>query len=180
MPLRLRMLGPENIHELFTLINKNRDYLGHWFEWARHIKTESDCQKLLEKPVQTGLWLEDNLIGMVGFYEINWTDRHAELSYWISEEHQGKGYVRLAVQALMTYAFLEFKLNRIEILCVLKNTRSRVLAEKLGFTFEGIKREDYQLGGRFFDEACYSFLARDFHITGEEPYVQLARQIRSS
>ena len=77
----------------------------------------------------------------------------------------------------MTYAFLEYKLNRIEILCALDNTRSRSVAEKLEFKFEGIMREDLQFMGRFFDEACYSFLARDFHITGEEPYVQLARQI---
>jgi ribosomal-protein-serine acetyltransferase len=79
----------------------------------------------------------------------------------------------------MTYAFKEYQLNRIEILCATDNVRSRSVAEKLGFTFEGVMKEDFQFMGRFFDEACYSFLARDFHSTGEEPHAQLAGQICS-
>ncbi|MEI6805311.1 MAG: GNAT family protein [Myxococcaceae bacterium] len=186
MSLRLRMLGLENTSELFLLIEKNREYLERWFEWTHDIKSEQECLNFIEqcnqkyqssKAFDLGIWLDDDLIGMIGFYEINWTHRHAEISYWITQEQQGKGYVRQCVQAMMTYAFKEYNLNRIEILCALDNLRSRSVAEKLGFTFEGVKREDFQFMGRFFDEACYSFLARDFHVTGEEPYAQLARQI---
>lgn len=186
MPLRLRMLVPENAPELFHLITENKLYLERWFGWAHDIKSEADCLDFIQQSMQKqkthrsfdlGIWLDGQLIGMIGFLEINRVHRHAEIGYWIAEKHQGKGIVTQSVQAIMTYAFLEYKLNRIEILCSKDNLRSRALAERLGFKFEGIIREGYQFLGRFFDEACYSFLAKDFQITGEEPYVQLARQI---
>jgi ribosomal-protein-serine acetyltransferase len=180
------MLVPENATELFLLITENKLYLEHWFGWAHHIKSEADCLDFIQQSIQKqktnqsfdfGIWLGDQLIGMVGLFAINWNHRHAEIGYWISEKHQGKGLVTQSVQAIMTYAFLEYKLNRIEILCSTDNMRSRALAERLNFKFEGVMREGYQFLGRFFDEACYSFLAKDFQVTGEEPYVQLARQI---
>lgn len=186
MSLRLRMLVPENTTELFSLITQNRPYLERWFEWAHHSKSEADCLEFIQQSIQkhqtnkafdAGIWLDDSLIGIAGLHEINWTHKHVEIGYWISEKHQGHGYVTQSVQALMTYIFMEYRLNRVEILCATDNLRSRALAERLGFKFEGIEREGYQFLGRFFDVACYSFLAKDFQTSGEESYVQLARQI---
>ena len=186
MPLRLRMLCLENTHELFSLITQNKLYLERWFEWANHVQSESDVQNFIEHSLQKnkqnkafdcGIWLDNCLVGVIGLHEINWRHKEVELGYWISEEHQGKGLTKQSILALMTYAFFEYKLNRIRILCVTDNLKSRFLAEKLGFQLEGIERDGYQFLGRFFDVACYSFLARDFHVAGEETYVQLARQI---
>jgi len=180
------MLTSENTAELYQLIIKNRAHLQRWFEWANHITTESDCCDFVQESVKkyrtnkafdAGLYWDDRLVGMIGFHEINWRHKHVEIGYWISDEEQGKGLVSQSVQALMTYAFLEYKLNRVEILCATDNLRSRALAERLAFEFEGIQRAGYQLSGRFFDVACYSLLARDFQPKGDEPYVQLARQI---
>lgn len=186
MPLRLRMLCLENTSELFSLINQNKQHLRRWFEWAHEIQTEADTQAFIEESLQknklnrafdSGIWLNNQLIGIVGLHEINWRHKEVEIGYWIGEKHQGQGLTKQAILTMMAYAFFEYKLNRIKILCVTENTRSRCLAEKLGFQFEGIEREGYQFLGRFFDVACYSFLARDFQVVGEETYVQLARQI---
>ncbi|MES2504688.1 MAG: GNAT family protein [Myxococcota bacterium] len=188
MPLRLRMLAPDHSEPLFELINKNIDYLKNWFEWAHNLKSQSDADNFISQSIHknrhnksfdAGIWLADELVGVIGFHEINWTHKQVEIGYWISEAHQGKGLVKQSVQAMMTYAFREYSLNRIEILCDTHNLRSRALAEKLGYSFEGIEREGHHFLGRFFDVACYSFLAKEFKASGEEPYVQLARQIRA-
>lgn len=188
MPLQLRVLVPGNAKELFNLVVKNKSYLQRWFEWAHQVHSEADSldfllksqqENKLNKSFDLGLWVENRLVGVVGFHQINWNHKHVELGCWISEEQQGKGFVKKALQTLMAYAFLEYKLNRVELLCATHNTRIRLLAEKLGFSYEGTQREGYCLQGRFLDVACYSFLARDFHAAGEETYAQFAGQIRT-
>lgn len=180
MSLRLRMLTPENSLLLFLLISKNKKHLEPWFEWANHVDSEQDCLEFIENSNQKdfGIWVDDALIGVIGFHEINWNHKHAEIGYWIAEDQQHKGYVKLAVKALIAYLLLEFKLNRIEILCAINNKASRGLAEKLGFQFEGIQRDGYHFQDRFSDVACYSLLAREFVMTDQDEFVQIARDIR--
>ena len=43
-----------------------------------------------------------------------------------------------ALNAVIRYAFIQFKANRLEILCDVNNLRSYTLAERLGFKLEGI------------------------------------------
>src|SRR3989338_11044263 len=81
MPLRLRMLASADSLPLFNLILQNKDYLQQWFEWAHHVQTQSDIDQFVEQSLKktiqnrsfdAGIWLEDTLIGMIGFHEINW------------------------------------------------------------------------------------------------------------
>ena len=47
-------------------------------------------------------------------------------------------------------------LNRLMIRASIDNLRSRSLAERLGFTQEGVQREAYLLYGKYHDLAVYS------------------------
>ena len=179
MSIQLCLLVPENAHELFQLILKNKIYLEQWFEWARQVKSESDILNFIStsRCYELGIWVDGSLIGGAGFHEINWDHLSVEIGGWVAEEYQQKGIAKKSMQALMAYAFLEYKLNRVEGLTRVDNQQARALVEDLGFAFEGIQREGQRLGGQFYDVACYSFLARDFHVTGDEACVQLAKQI---
>jgi ribosomal-protein-serine acetyltransferase len=109
-----------------------------------------------------GIWSGDTLIGVVGYHDINWAHKEVEIGYWIDKTHEGRGHTKRAVKLLITYAFLEYRLNRVQIKCSTENMRSRSLAEKIGFIFEGVEREGLCFRGKFFDVACYSLLSKDY------------------
>jgi ribosomal-protein-serine acetyltransferase len=46
----------------------------------------------------------------------------------------------------------------LEIRCVVENAKSRAVAERLGYTLEGILKEAYLLHGHFRDLALYAML----------------------
>ena|SRR3989338_4420037 len=172
MSLQLRLLVPKDAHALFSLIKNNKTYLEQWFEWARQLQSESDVVNFISTSIKKrktnrcvdfGIWLDNSLIGCAGFHKINWDHLSVEIGGWVAEECQQEGIAKESMQALMVHAFLEYKLNRVEGLTRVDNRHARALLENLGFVFEGIQREGQQLGGQFFDVACYSFLARDFH-----------------
>jgi len=59
---------------------------------------------------------------------------------------------------MITYAYEELNLNRIQIVSDVKNMPSCRVPEKLGFTKEGIIRAYYRSSDGFHDCAMYSLL----------------------
>jgi ribosomal-protein-serine acetyltransferase len=49
----------------------------------------------------------------------------------------------------------------VEIRTDIENRRSRALAERLGFQYEGVLRQAYWVGDRYSDDAVYSMLAAE-------------------
>jgi ribosomal-protein-serine acetyltransferase len=56
-------------------------------------------------------------------------------------------------------------LNRIELKAAVENLRSRAVAEKLGFTKEGIAREAELVNNKFLDLTLYSMLSSEWRET---------------
>lgn len=78
------------------------------------------------------------LLACVGFHGI---DRDtAEVGYWCAPEARGNGVMSEAVAALCRWGFAELGLARIEWLAGVGNWASRAVAEKCGFTIEGLVR----------------------------------------
>lgn len=67
-----------------------------------------------------------------------------------------------AVKVLVNYGFSELNLNRIELRTSLKNKKSRAIPERLGFTREGIVRDDEFIDGRFHDDVVYGVLNKEW------------------
>ncbi len=86
------------------------------------------------------------------------TDRRAEIGYWIGKEFEGKGIVTTACREMITYAFQDLRMNRIDLRSMVNNHRSRAVAERLGFKLEGILRQQAILRGEPLDMAMYSLL----------------------
>ena len=82
------------------------------------------------------------LLGGTGLHRFDWAVRRFEIGYWIRTSAQGQGYVSEAVQALARMAFDELRARRVEIRMDERNLRSRAVAERCGFEFEGVLRRD--------------------------------------
>lgn len=73
-----------------------------------------------------------------GLHRPVWDTPRVEVGYWCRTSMRGKGYVSEAVQALVNFAFHHIGAARIELITDAQNTASRRVAERCGFTLEGV------------------------------------------
>jgi RimJ/RimL family protein N-acetyltransferase len=127
--------------------------LQPWMPWARNIpkmeETEINIRRsrlhfLDRTDLRLLLILKETgqLIGSSGLHRIDWQSRKFEIGYWVRTSYGNQGYITEAVEAITNYAVQELHANRIEIRCDGRNSRSARVAERQGFTLEGILRND--------------------------------------
>jgi len=80
------------------------------------------------------------LIGSVGLHRTDWAERKTEVGYWIRTSEVGHGYASEGVSALVDWALIELRAIRVELVTLEENLTSRAVAERCGFTLEGIHR----------------------------------------
>ncbi|GIE83082.1 hypothetical protein Aph02nite_90320 [Actinoplanes philippinensis] len=86
----------------------------------------------------------------------------AEVGFWIAADAEGRGYVSRALNAVFGHAFDDLGLHRIEMRTLTTNDRSRRVAERFGFTLEGVLRKAARFPDGHRDVALYALLADEF------------------
>ena len=120
---------------------------------------------------------DDRLIGICGFNSWSSDHRHAELGYHMAPQYWGRGLMRRAVIAILTWGFSELGLNRIHAFVMTSNDRSIRLLERCGFSREGTLRQYRIARGEPKDFHLYAQLAEDFGRNAGGPEVgDAARQ----
>ncbi len=166
----LRVLSDADAEPMFALISRNRIHLDPWLRWSGRIRTLDDTRRLIARfadkyaagdGFHAGLWLGDQLAGGVVCHFINRESRKTEIGYWLGAEYVGRGLVTRACRTLIEALFTHENMHRIEIQAMTDNLPSRAVAERLGFQFEGIKRESEWVTSAFRDHAMYALLATD-------------------
>lgn len=107
------------------------------------------------------IFYEDQIAGSIGLIRHIPMWRSAELGYWIRSDIAGRGVATEAGRAAISFGFEVLDLNRIELGAAVDNIASQRVAEKLGFVFEGTKREGSLVDGRGVDTRFYGLLASD-------------------
>ena len=167
----LAPLQIEDAGELFRLTDANRDYLRRWLPWLDSIKRVTHTRAFIQaarsysesrKGLQLAIRRHDRIAGIVGYHPIEWRNRLTSLGYWVGEDYQGLGLVTASCRALLTHAFNDVRLNRVEIRCAVANHRSRAVPTRLGFRQEGLLRDAEWLYDRFVDHVVYAMLAREW------------------
>ena len=85
---------------------------------------------------------EGVLVGSAGLHRIDWTVRRFEVGYWRRAGLPGHGIATEAARALNRLAFDRLGARRVEVRMDDTNTPSQKVAERAGFTFEGVLRQD--------------------------------------
>lgn len=84
-----------------------------------------------------------------------------ELAYVVAPESRGRGLARAAVQLLGDWAFAELRLQRLQLRIDPENEASHRVAERAGYTREGVLRSSHVVRGRRTDVVMYSRLPGD-------------------
>ncbi|MEK4324564.1 GNAT family N-acetyltransferase [Paenibacillus sp. FSL R7-0297] len=142
--------------------------LSPWMPWAQHIPSVEESEASLRKSRLQFLERKDirlllvnketgHLVGSSGLHRIDWQVRKFEIGYWVRTSCAGQGYITEAVSAIADFAVQELQAARLEIRCDSRNTQSARVAERAGFTLEGILRNDkLDVQGALRDNMIYS------------------------
>jgi RimJ/RimL family protein N-acetyltransferase len=89
--------------------------------------------------------LVDDVEGPVGSLGLHWKghidEGVAEVGYWLAEEARGRGVTTVAVRLASLWAFAaEPRLERLQLRADVENGASNRVAEKAGFSREGVLR----------------------------------------
>jgi len=79
-------------------------------------------------------------LGMVGLDLFAYDGGLAEVWYWLCREARGQGAATLAVELISGWAFDDLGIKRLNLLTAQENLASQRVAERAGFTREGLLR----------------------------------------
>jgi ribosomal-protein-alanine N-acetyltransferase len=96
---------------------------------------------------------------LVGHMDINPIMREpymmANLGYYIINTYRGNGYAKEALRKLISHAFKDLDLHRLEAVIDVDNKASIALAKKSGLHREGIKKHYWFQNGRWEDQLIF-------------------------
>jgi [ribosomal protein S5]-alanine N-acetyltransferase len=102
------------------------------------------------------------LLGQIRLFHFSWSERHAEIGYFLARRYWGQGYATEAVGAVLRFAFERLRLHRVEANVVAPNVVSAHVLQRWGFREEGRSRDAARYGGRWADERHFGLLAPEF------------------
>ena len=142
--------------------------LKPWMPWARKPPTleesETYCREAQAKWAAREMLdfcflrrSDQRLMGRGGLHTIDWSIPKFEIGYWVRSSCAQQGIATEATLALVELARDKLGARRIEITSDTRNIRSRRVAEKSGFTLEGILRQSRRdTAGELADSCMYA------------------------
>ncbi len=170
--LVLRCYEPGDEVALVEAISESLDSLRPWMPWAQAEPTLEQFRAWVRRSrgdydLMTNFNLamidraSGRFLGSSGLHRFDWEAGRFEIGYWLRDSAVGQGYVTEAARRLTRFCFEDLAAYRVEIRAEADNTRSRAVAERLGYVLEGILRAQSVWGGRARDMALYSLIRSD-------------------
>lgn len=94
-------------------------------------------------------WDKNALVGCCALTYINWVNRRAELSIFVSRQEQGSGYAKEAIELMYDYAFDELNLHSIYAECYDNNKAVTFYTGVIGMKQDGLVRDTYFHNGKY-------------------------------
>ncbi len=170
----LRRYRENDARALFDAVMESQAHIRQWLPWADTYHSINDALEFVRR--QTGHWALSGHVGMAIFSRAGGTYLGAtgftirslavpsfEIGYWLRQSAEGHGYMTEAVRLVTTFLFERLSAQRVFIRCDARNERSKAVAERLGFTFEGCNRHD-EIGtdGTVRDSLVYALIPDEF------------------
>jgi ribosomal-protein-serine acetyltransferase len=162
---------PGHASALAALVENNIEHLRSYLPFVAGLAStasaaahlEAACARALQGEIyEWHLFMDATLCGAIRVKDVDHVDRKAKIGYFIGRQFQGKGVVTSSVRAVLSHCFESLGLNRMELRCAAGNAPSMRVAERLGFTHEGVLRQGEFLNGVFVDLHLYSLLRDEF------------------
>ena len=167
------LLRPWREADVPAMVAAFSDPVMQRFSWRAAPYTESDARAWLAEQEQARLRGEalhfalagprdqDVMLGAVSLDEVRLGQGCAAVGYWLAPGARGRGAATQAVRLLARWAFAGLGLARLELTCGPDNEASQLVAERCGFSREGLLRSHVPFKGARRDSVIYSLLPGD-------------------
>ena len=167
--LVLEPTRPALFDGLWAAIQASLTDLRRWMPWAidpKPDRTKSFMDHAYEE-WQHGherhftMLFGDQVCGQCSLDHADPLRANYEMGYWMRSDLCGQGLTTEAARGIVHFAFDDMAVHRIELHVGTENLSSIRVAEKLGFSREGLLRESGRGAGGFYDSYVYGLLASD-------------------
>jgi [ribosomal protein S5]-alanine N-acetyltransferase len=170
--LILKSLGPDLAEELLEFRKRNEEFFRPWspaysdeyltieytIKNSEFIAAETDSKRT----IKFVLFKKDEQIRIIGSVSLSniimGPFKSCFIGYRIDEQENDKGYATEAITEIIRFGFEELGLHRIEANIIPRNAASVRIAEKTGFTFEGLSKKYLKINGVWEDHLHYVIL----------------------
>ncbi|MDR1584772.1 MAG: GNAT family N-acetyltransferase [Prevotellaceae bacterium] len=165
----LREISLNDVPSIFTAIDNEREYLGEWLPFVDYTREADDTRAVVgemiassDKNLTFSIQFQKSFAGLIGLKDFDFINKKTEIGYWLSEKYQHKGIITKSCEALIEYAFEELDMYRIQLNAAAGNKKSQAVAERLGFTKEGVMRSAELHSRGFLDIVVFGLLKPDW------------------
>lgn len=146
--------------------------LSPWLPWCTNDYTIRDaaewfliCHQSMKNNSAYNLGIFDQntreFIGCIAINHIQHDNLIGNVGYWIKASRQGHGYALEALKSMVSFAFYQLKLVRLEFVVAIDNKVSNRVVLKAGATFEGRARNKMLVADGPVDANIYSLIPAD-------------------
>lgn len=157
---------------LSSLIAANMAHLGRFMAKVIRLNTLEAAQSYLQAVVESngeGELLEwhifdgDTLCGAIRLNHIEPENHKVSIGYYVGHEFAGRGLATASIRAVLRFVFERLEFNRVQLKCASNNVPSQRVAERLGFSWEGLLRQAEMIDGEYVDHFVYGLLRPEFN-----------------
>ena len=168
--VRLRAVKETDIPILATWY-ADTEVMTHQTSGALLPKSQAALEELVrgwsqDSPSQAAFAIErlsdEALLGIVNLWGLGPTSRYATLAVMLGKPFWSQGYGGEALRLLLTFAFDELGLHRIQLTVNADNERAVRAYERAGFVVEGRARDAYYRAGGWRDMLWMGVLEHEF------------------
>ena len=174
--LELRPFRRRDLDAVVAAIDASMDELELWLPWANRSYGRSDANRFLRE--SSSAWSDgrafdfairaredpDFHLGNISVWPTSRRERAGEIGYWIRSSMTGKGIATEASARIAQVGFEELELHRVTLRIAVGNRASERVAEKLGFTKEGVLRKEVLVRGRWMDHTLWAMLEEEYRV----------------
>jgi RimJ/RimL family protein N-acetyltransferase len=168
--LILRFLSEADLPAVYGIFS-DPEVMRYWSypPWTNRSQTEQWLIRVQESyrtghDLQFGIERREDsaVVGTCTLFQFHIASRRAEIGYALGRPYWGFGYMNMALQALLQYAFQILDLNRLEADIDPRNVASAKTLERLSFQQEGYLRERWIVNDEISDTCLYGLLRREW------------------
>ena len=161
----LQTPAPRHEHEFLAAVVRSRRLHGAWVTAPSSSAEYRLYLKERQGPRHVKHFICDDLgqlCGVINLSEIvRGSFQSGYLGYYALAPHAGKGFMSAGLELVLTRAFGELGLHRLEANIQPRNKRSIALVRAAGFRLEGLSRRYLRIGGRWRDHERWAITVED-------------------
>ena len=152
--------------EFLAAVRRSKKLHGRWASPPATVEKFDEYLKRVRKETHLSYWVCTERGELAGVININEIVRglfcSGYLGYYAFAPHDGRGYMKKGLCAVLSEAFRHQRLHRLEANIQPDNESSRRLVQSVGFRLEGFSPRYLKIAGRWRDHERWAITAEEW------------------